>query len=261
MTPHDRAEPRQSRRSKYHDQLVIGSVFGKLEVAGAFFRIKIKNLRVEGGWSTEIRVPVNCLGCGKRMTATPKNLMANRTGCRLCASRSTGPISALKRFRHRMVPAFGEAPRLVKEWSKDPRCRASYSAVQYRLRQGWPLEKALTTPCLRGASKPEMRREAFGESKGITDWSRDPRSVVNLSSIRRRLNQGMSLEDALTRPPGNFKLYSAFGESKGLGEWSRDSRCLVRYDSLRERVRRGIELEVALTTPPQPGIPISKPGN
>lgn len=43
-------------------------------------------------------------------------------------------------------------------------------------------------------------REAFGESKTIAEWSRDPRCVPCLNTLHGRLFDGMDLETALTKP-------------------------------------------------------------
>lgn len=60
-----------------------------------------------------------------------------------------------------------------------------------------------------------------GETKTATEWSRDPRVSVSETSIKRRLKNGMNVEDALfspkvthrhTRPRGRAPLY---GEYRG----------------------------------------------
>lgn len=42
--------------------------------------------------------------------------------------------------------------------------------------------------------------EAFGETKNLEDWLKDPRCTVTDPSLRKRLRKGMSFEDALSLP-------------------------------------------------------------
>ena len=105
-------------------------------------------------------------------------------------------------------------------------------------------------------AKPRWTLRAFGEEKGPTAWSRDPRCTVGLGSLLKRLRSGMDPEEAITLPPqrsGGIAwqfLVTAFGETKGLTAWSRDRRCRVRLGTLRYRLIHGVEPEVAITTPP-----------
>jgi DNA-binding CsgD family transcriptional regulator len=51
-------------------------------------------------------------------------------------------------------------------------------------------------------NKPAPRTlTAFGETKTVTGWARDPRSRVSRNTLRARLDDGWSLEDALTTGP------------------------------------------------------------
>lgn len=42
---------------------------------------------------------------------------------------------------------------------------------------------------------------AFGETKHLTEWVKDPRCAVTIDSVSRRLRLGLTLEEALTTPP------------------------------------------------------------
>jgi hypothetical protein len=42
--------------------------------------------------------------------------------------------------------------------------------------------------------------EAFGESKTLTAWARDPRCEVSVNTLRARRAAGWKLEDAITAP-------------------------------------------------------------
>jgi hypothetical protein len=109
------------------------------------------------------------------------------------------------------------------------------------------------------AKEPSPRRpiKAFGETKGILKWSRDPRCSVSATSITTRIADGWDAERAISEPPQNrggsdsyFTELEAFGEKKGITDWSRDRRCKVSLSGLDERLRRGWSAEDAVTTPP-----------
>lgn len=42
--------------------------------------------------------------------------------------------------------------------------------------------------------------EAFGETKNLEDWLKDPRCIVSDPSLRKRLSKGMTFEEALSKP-------------------------------------------------------------
>lgn len=42
------------------------------------------------------------------------------------------------------ISAFGET-KTLSEWSRDPRCRATYQTLAYRIRAGWEPKRAITT--------------------------------------------------------------------------------------------------------------------
>jgi hypothetical protein len=105
--------------------------------------------------------------------------------------------------------------------------------------------------------RPEWTVEAFGETKGPTEWSRDERCLVTLSGLLARLRGGWTPEDAISTPPKTpGKSYSevqkvrAFGVRKSIGAWARDPRCRITETTLRERLRRGIPAEQAIAAPP-----------
>lgn len=174
------------------------------------------------------------------------------------------PVSVYEHF----YEAFGETKSL-KEWSQDSRCAVRFGALCQRLMRSWSMEDALTTPPLsKGCplppkemedKKPFARRlpqgndalfEAFGESKTLLDWVKDPRCKVPYLRLRARLIKGWKIEDALSRVPavGNRNV-EALGESKSLYEWEKDPRCLVAQKTLRYRMLKGETLEEAMSRP------------
>lgn len=99
--------------------------------------------------------------------------------------------------------------------------------------------------------------EAWGETKNIFQWIRDPRCVIKTpNGLLKRLKLGWKPEDALTIPakqlnlPKIAKKFEAFGEFKSILEWIRDDRCLIKNKySLINRINKGWPIEKALTTP------------
>jgi hypothetical protein len=95
---------------------------------------------------------------------------------------------------------------------------------------------------------------AFGETKGLSSWSRDKRCGVSLSGLHTRLRHGWDPEYAITAPPqsgghGTSRGPRAFGETKSYWEWIRDPRCkLLSADALKARLDRGMSPEAAIRT-------------
>ncbi|MEW6074076.1 MAG: hypothetical protein AB1726_15950 [Planctomycetota bacterium] len=100
-----------------------------------------------------------------------------------------------------LIHAFGES-KGVTAWSRDPRCAVTFSGLLCRLYRRWDVESAITEPP-RVTGNATTRREltAFGLTKSVTDWSRDRRCTVRLVTLIRRLNEGLSPEDAICIPP------------------------------------------------------------
>jgi hypothetical protein len=88
------------------------------------------------------------------------------------------------------------------EWSRDRRCAITLASLLWRLRRGWPPEDAISTPPQRdSAPRPKHLITAFGQTKGVTAWSKDRRCKVTLVTLLRRLERRMSPEDAITAKP------------------------------------------------------------
>jgi hypothetical protein len=95
--------------------------------------------------------------------------------------------------------------------------------------------------------RPALRLiTAFGETKGLAAWGRDPRTQVSMTTICDRLARGMATEEAISLPgrAGNDgsprMLVTAFGIEKCPAEWLRDPRCkLISMAGLMSRLARG----------------------
>lgn len=97
-----------------------------------------------------------------------------------------------------MFSAFGET-RTAREWAQHPRCVVPFGTLDWRLRQGWDPETALTAP-------PNTRRAgvtmltAYSVTKPLTAWLDDPRCAVSINTIKARLADGWTAEAALSTP-------------------------------------------------------------
>lgn len=122
----------------------------------------------------------------------------------------------------------------------------------------WATLHEVATRTKKGVKMPRPRWTvtAFGETKGPTAWSRDPRCAVKLTELLRRLRGGESPRRAISRPPlvpregVPLTFITAFGQTQGLLEWTRDRRCKVGPTGLRERILRGVPTEQAIMTKP-----------
>lgn len=109
------------------------------------------------------------------------------------------------------ITAWGET-KCLSEWVRDPRCLISRRAYKYRLTRGLSPEEALSSPSWphrqltsdrapkTGIQRNNINVTAFGETKNLTAWSKDPRCKVNRYTIQNRLNVGMNPEKAISMP-------------------------------------------------------------
>lgn len=119
----------------------------------------------------------------------------------------------------------------------------------------------------RGGQSRNNRRNrnftAFGETKCLFDWGKDPRCVLSVWGLRNRMDRGKwtgSFEEALTTPLEDrkkvqrnnkrAKMYTAWGETKCMAAWLEDKRCLVKIDSFRDRIAKGWSAKDAMSKPP-----------
>lgn len=154
--------------------------------------------------------------------------------------------------------AFGET-KSIAEWVADKRCVVDRHALRKRIGSGkWGNEEAITTPP-RGKKLPTKRSRtltAFGETKTLREWSRDPRCAVTIGALWYRLDKlQMPAEAAITARSSSNRTrtqgHLAFGERKSLAQWAEDPRCHCTDTTLKRRLRDGWTLEKAITTPSQ----------
>jgi hypothetical protein len=100
--------------------------------------------------------------------------------------------------------------------------------------------------------KPAAPVTAWGETKKITEWAKDPRCRTSAHLIGQRIAHGKPPEEAISTPtesPGQPTLVTAWGETKNLTRWAEDPRTAVSVRTLSERLRAGWEPEDALLVP------------
>jgi hypothetical protein len=108
----------------------------------------------------------------------------------------TRKVNARNRSTNASITAFGET-KLVCEWLEDSRCVVPRTTLMFRLiKLKMSPEEALT----KKARAKGVLFFAFGEGKILDDWSRDERCQVSRTQLYRRVNSGMLLELALTKP-------------------------------------------------------------
>jgi hypothetical protein len=150
------------------------------------------------------------------------------------------------------LTVFGETKSMA-AWARDARCVVSVVAVFMRLKQGWTLEDALTIPRWHRVKRTHNPPTSFAETKSMADGINDSRCQVPPPTLAARVQQGWTVDDALTRSRGKGQrtghLLTAFGETKCQTEWLRDPRCRVGRNTLLQRLKHGVPLEDALSLP------------
>jgi hypothetical protein len=172
--------------------------------------------------------------------------------------------------RARYLTAFGET-KTAMEWGDDPRSAVDGESISRRVHKGWSHEDAITTPPRKGGGvghtgeytprKNSPRITAFGETKCLAEWGRDPRARVSNDLIGRRIKNGWDPEEAIAKPKMPLgrqregvpsatpaRLFEAFGERKSIPEWARDPRCVIRETNLYRRIKTGWPVEDAIVT-------------
>lgn len=99
------------------------------------------------------------------------------------------------------IEIFGESKN-IKDWARDERCKVGANTFYRRFKSGMDPEEALTAPL----AKPYTYNgpaimTAFGESKTVTEWSKDDRCKVSAERLFYRYHKKMEPEKAITTPP------------------------------------------------------------
>jgi len=140
-------------------------------------------------WYKDARVPVSRTAVFRRL----------KGGAPLEEALTTPYKTAYRRPNTILVSIFGET-KPIKEWIADPRCEVSPAEFRTRIRKGMDPETALKFG-LQLAGRTTY--EAFGETKVLLHWAKDPRCIVSISTLRLRVViEGEPMGQAMTRPAG-----------------------------------------------------------
>lgn len=102
-----------------------------------------------------------------------------------------------------IITAFGESKTAV-EWLEDPRCAPiGHQGLLTRINRGWPVEEAITEPIRR---RKVQVITAFGETKTLREWARDPRCVVPFTALGQRIQHKVPPELAITSTESTYLL-------------------------------------------------------
>ena len=88
---------------------------------------------------------------------------------------------------------IGNETKTVSEWARV--YKISLHTIYGRTREGWPIEKAITTP---SKGKRNLDFEYNGVTKSIPQWATE--YGLGKSTLKYRLFAGWSIEDALNTP-------------------------------------------------------------
>jgi hypothetical protein len=84
----------------------------------------------------------------------------------------------------------------LSQWQEDPRVVVSVSIFHGRLKKGWDIHRALTTPSK--GDVPVMT--AFGVRKSLLLWFQDERCKTTYPTLEERFFRGWDTEKAITTP-------------------------------------------------------------
>jgi hypothetical protein len=119
---------------------------------------------------------------------------------------ATKAEQALNKRNSRIIEAFGESKNLI-SWVSDPRAKiSSINTLHQRLEWGWDPEKAISTPPSQQNRKNIFKICAWGETKSLKEWGKDPRCNVSEGTLRARIAcHGYPPEEAISFPLGKKK--------------------------------------------------------
>jgi len=134
-------------------------------------------------------------------------------------------------------------------WAKHPLCVVSKIILYQRLKSGWSMDRAMTTPLKTKNKEGEdiaNWRNSYASYKGrlmsIYDWGHSEMCECGYTTFIKRIKKGMTVGAAFILD----KKYRVWGEDKTLSEWSKDKRCVVARITLYKRVANGVPIKTAI---------------
>lgn len=100
--------------------------------------------------------------------------------------------------RNNVVLTAGGQSLCLSEWSR--KSGVSPAAIKRRLRNGWPVDRAVSEPADQGRKRFARVITANGETKTVLEWA--AALGITTRSVRLRLQAGWDEERAVTTPPG-----------------------------------------------------------
>jgi hypothetical protein len=207
-------------------------------------------------WASDSRCPLDLAGLQQRV----------ERGGMTVEEAFAAPVRG---SQHAVFEAFGER-KVLREWSQDPRCPVKLDSLTTRVtfckmtvEQAFALGSQRTGRT-RGRKRKNKRRRtpaawtltAWGETKTLKEWAKDPRANAAYPALLNRLKQGFSPEQVITlqwHPPGpakdaeRSKSVTAWGQTKSAAEWAADPRANVLEVTIRRRLARCWPPELAIS--------------
>lgn len=132
----------------------------------------------------------------------------------------------------RILTYNGET-KCIAEWARS--IGVNSKTIHYRLNQGWPLAKALTTPATPAEERTAKMLTFNKETRSLTGWAR--KLGINHASLCERLANGWPLEKALTTPGRKLQEATHDGETLTIPDWGRKLR--MRPRTIARRLDQG----------------------
>jgi hypothetical protein len=227
----------QDKRCKVSANILLRRIHRGMKVEDAISTPPQAMIHAFGEWKTR-----NAWANDKRCKVTRETLLNRlQSGMNMEDAMLTPP-------QGEMIHAFGKS-KSFDAWANDKHCKVSAQTLRRRIQSGMNPEDAIRTPPQK--INTPILIHAYGEWNSATAWSHDKRCKISTSTLLKRIQDGMSDEDAVrtpTRVPP--RILTAWGEPKRLTEWSRDERCGVSLATLYRRVTfEGMTPQEAMETP------------
>jgi hypothetical protein len=145
------------------------------------------------------------------------------------------------------------------DWSKKLNCPVTRQQLWRRIYEyKWSIAKAMTVPARKIGQSKNKYFTYLGKTLSIRAWAKstNPRCGVSHTTLRRRLESGMSFQQAFTSPSRENlpfkKKYKFEGAWYTAGELSKLDCCVVSHSTLIERLKiKKWTVEAALITQPK----------
>ncbi|MDE2095653.1 MAG: hypothetical protein KGL39_00220 [Patescibacteria group bacterium] len=174
----------------------------------------------------------------------------NDMGYRKSNCRWATPKQQLQNTRKNQTLTYNGETLCFTEWAR--RIGGTIDAIRGRIKRGWTVKDALTTP-LYGKDTKATLITFNGKTQSLTHWAREFHIKVSLLSDRLRV-LGWDIEKALTTSAGGFRKHARYftknGITKSVAQWAREIG--IAEVTVRTRIRNGWSIQEALFAPVGP---------